>query len=637
MIILRMPHRKDIAYHSLWFKARSILFDITIVLLTYLLAVGIRTAIIDLDLKTLAFILIAAYAMPVLLYIFGVYNRLWVGSSGYGIELIASAVFIHAMIFTFADFIIENHPIPLTVVYVGNLLSLGGFVVLRFAPTIINNLMVYQAGIFQKTAVKDEIVRVMIVGAGEAGQLLYTNLRSHSNYRNQYFIVGYVDDAVNKQHIYIQNRPVLGKTRDIPELAEKHDIDLIIIAIANIGGQDFRRILAACQRTNARINIISGLSEYMNQPYTPLLRELAPEDLIGRSAIERHEAADFTPVLDKVVLITGACGSIGSVLSRQITAFNPQQVILLDVNESGLHDLHLDLSARHPDLHMSVVLGDIADEAGLRQVFKTYRPQVIFHAAAFKHVPILERFPNEAVRNNIRGTKNLVELAVEYGIERFVLISTDKAVKPSNVMGASKRICELLLLAYAQKSSVTTQFTSVRFGNVLGSRGSVVPIFEKQIKMGGPITITDPGMTRYFLSIPEAVNLVIHAACLTNGGDTFLLRMGDEVSITELAHRIIRMYGLRPDKDIPIVYTGVRPGEKLQEELYDSHLEKALPTVHPGIIRLHNEELERWDADLFLERTQHLLNTGIVDESRALEELTRILEIPPVQEAQLAG
>ncbi|MCC6804278.1 MAG: polysaccharide biosynthesis protein, partial [Anaerolineae bacterium] len=287
-----------------------------------------------------------------------------------------------------------------------------------------------------------------------------------------------------------------------------------------------------------------------------------------------------------------------------VTAYSPTKLVLLDNNESGLHDLVIEISTRHPDLNLVPALIDIKNPTLLRSLFIEHRPQVVFHAAAYKHVPMLERYPQQALEVNIRGTINVAELALTYGVERFVLISTDKAVKPSSVMGASKRVCELMLHALSQSHASDTRFTSVRFGNVLGSRGSVVPTFDRQIDEGGPVTVTHEDMTRYFMSIPEAVNLILHAVCLTEGDDIYVLQMGEVVRIVELAERMIRMRGLRPYRDIDIKFTGMRPGEKMHEELFNE-IEKPAVTSHPYIFKIEGWDPE-FDVLLFMERLSKL-------------------------------
>jgi FlaA1/EpsC-like NDP-sugar epimerase len=348
------------------------------------------------------------------------------------------------------------------------------------------------------------------------------------------------------------------------------------------------------------------------------LRDVQPEDSWG--------AAGGSPAVDmtrsgKVALVTGAAGSIGSELVRQLISYEPTLLVMLDNNESGLHDLYTELKPQFPDVEFRPVLADITQRDSLERVYATYRPQIVFHAAAYKHVPMQELFPHESIRVNIGGTRNLAELARDYGVERFVLISTDKAVDPSCVMGASKRAAELLMKALSAQSGHSTLFTAVRFGNVLGSRGSVAPTFNRQIDKGGPVTVTDKDMKRYFMTIAEAVNLVIHAAAMTTGGELFMLQMGEEVPILELAERMIRMRGLRPYDDIEIKFTGVRPGEKLNEKLQrDSEVQ--ISTIHPHIVKL--EDRDDWfDAELFMRQSAEVIridpnDLGVVEQAQAL-------------------
>jgi FlaA1/EpsC-like NDP-sugar epimerase len=326
--------------------------------------------------------------------------------------------------------------------------------------------------------------------------------------------------------------------------------------------------------------------------------------------------------MGKVVLVTGAAGSIGSELSRQIASYDPTRLIILDNNESALHDLTLDLQVAYPQLALIPALVDITILQSITRVFATQAPQIVFHAAAYKHVPLLESHPKEALRVNVMGTRQLAELAQQHQVERFVLISTDKAVNPSSVMGASKRLGELTVHALCQNKACGTLFTVVRFGNVLGSRGSVVPIFTRQIEKGGPITVTHPEMTRYFMSISEAVNLVIHAACLTEGDDIFVLRMGEVVRILDIAERMVRLRGLRPYEDIEIQIVGIRPGEKMHEELHDP-AENPVDTIHPYIMRL-----SRWKTlgatGTFLGKLDHLCHNGLNQDADIIAELSEL-------------
>lgn len=595
--------------------------DALVILAAYALAFLARASAnaIDIAPGMPTFMIFVVSLTLFLFYAFGVYHRLWSHTSGQGISVIIKAVGMSTLLLLIVDFPLRPRPVPLTVIVVGNMLALGGVIAVRYRQRLISGLaMQWRAPRAAESAAAAPRTRVLIVGAGESGQMLAMHLKRHAP--REFQIVGFIDDDPKKQGLLVEETPVLGPHTEIPRIVEEFKIDLIAFSIHKISGPRFREILSYCERTKARIKITPDVFRLMQARHTTtLLRDVQPEDLIGRRTVSHHEAVDLSPVRSKIILVTGASGSIGSELSRQMTTLNPEKLILLDKDESGLHDLYTELSSQHPHLEIIQFLADISERDTLRPVFETYRPQIIFHAAAYKHVPMLERFPNQAVHVNIGGTRNLAELAVEYGVQRFVLISTDKAVNPTSVMGASKRICELIIRAMAKRGNHNTLFTAVRFGNVLGSRGSVVPTFTRQIDSGGPVTITHPEMTRYFMSIPEAANLVIHAACLTSNGDIFLLKMGEVVKIVDLAERMIRLRGMRPYDDIEIRFMGMRPGEKLHEQLYDGSSESSYPTAHPGIIRLNNDA-DHLDGDALFAWIDQIMVTG-VSQQNALKEL----------------
>lgn len=538
-----------------------------------------------------AFIAPVLVTTLIVLYLFGVYRHIWSCASGQQV-----LVLVHAMIFATGLISAANlllalpqRPLPLSAVLFANVLALGGLVLVRYRERALAGVKWRWRAIWHREFPQNQ-KRVLVVGAGESGQATVRRFHQRTVNRDSYKIVGFVDDDPAKRGMIVEGVRVLGTRADIPRLAAEHRADLIVIAVHNISGADFRDILNHCQRTEARIRVAPDLFAMLDTAKaTPPLRELQPEDLLGRKPIGRYAGIDLGPVTGKAILVTGAAGSIGAELCRQLLAYEPTALIMLDNNESGLHDIFTELSARHPTAPLVPILADITDAALITEVFRERCPQVVFHAAAYKHVPMLQHFPDQAVRVNIAGTWNIASMAKGCNTERFVLISTDKAVNPSSVMGASKRVCELMMAALAQQTGHRTMFTAVRFGNVLGSRGSVVPTFNRQIDSGGPVTITDARMRRYFMSITEAVNLVIHAACLTRGGDLFMLKMGEEVPIIEIAERMIRMRGLRPHEDIAIKEVGMRPGEKLHEELHCAS-EHPLPTVHPGIVQLVDQD-----------------------------------------------
>lgn len=563
---------------------KSASLDIVITWAAYSMAFLTRAVTTPLDyLNGINAIVIISVINTLALYGFGIYQRIWSRTSGHGVVVIVNAMTVSTLVIIAGMTALQPRPLPLSVVVMGNVLTLVGFVAVRYRSRLISGLDWRWRAVWHHEFPNAQ-TRTLIIGAGIAGQELALRMKHHFPAAS-YTIVGFIDDDPEKKDMFVEGCRVLGSRHDISDVVERFKVELIVFAIHNISGPDFRAILSICEQTKALIKVVPDVYALFNaRQGTTLLRDVQPEDLLGRGTVTRHASVDLAPVTHKVVLVTGAAGSIGSELSRQIIDYDPVRVILLDNNESGLHDLTVELQGCCPKIDICPALVDISDYSTLKRVFVAHRPQVVFHAAAYKHVPMLEYYPQEALRVNIRGTAHLLRLTREYGAERFAFISTDKAVNPSSIMGASKRIGELMLHASAQDNS-RTLYTVVRFGNVLGSRGSVVPTFTRQIDHGGPVTITHSDMTRYFMSIPEAVNLIIHAACLTQGDDIYLLRMGEVVRIVELAERMIRMRGLRPYVDIDIVSTGIRPGEKIHEELYTS-AETPIETIHPGIIQL---------------------------------------------------
>ncbi|MDD3001554.1 MAG: nucleoside-diphosphate sugar epimerase/dehydratase [Candidatus Riflebacteria bacterium] len=408
--------------------------------------------------------------------------------------------------------------------------------------------------------------RVLVVGAGQGGETIIREIRRNMNLPIE--VVGLVDDDPTKLNQILLGVQVLGTTADLPNIVAEHSVDEIIIAIPSAGGSDLRRIVQQCQNTKVRFKTLPGLQDIISGKLAHLqLRDIAIEDLLRRAPSEINISEIAAYLTGKTVLITGAGGSIGSEICRQILPFQPKVLLLLGHGENSIFNIHQELLRNQSlgNTKLVPIITDIQDYDKLLKLFKAYKIDIVFHAAAHKHVPLMELNPEEAVKNNVIGTKNIVEVSHISKIERFVMISTDKAVNPTSVMGASKRVAEKILKCYAKRSS--TRFVAVRFGNVLGSRGSVIPMFKQQIENGGPITITHPNMIRYFMTIPEASKLVIQAGAYGKGGEVFILDMGEPVRIVDLAEDLIRLAGLEVGGDIEIKFTGVRPGEKLYEEL----------------------------------------------------------------------
>ena len=422
----------------------------------------------------------------------------------------------------------------------------------------------------------EDIQRTMIVGAGNAGRMILAEIKNArsdpKNPSSKLLPVCLVDDDPNKLHSRLSGVEVLGVCAEIPDLAKNFDIDTIIVAVPSCEEDEKRRILDYCSSTKCEIRVVPYLSELLlgDKGESQLLtqaKEIKIEDLLGRKPIEfnRNKIAKF--ICDKVCLVTGGGGSIGSELVRQIAKYSPKQIIIVDIYENNAYDIQQELRLEYGDsLDLVTLIASVRDYDKMECIFKQYRPQIVFHAAAHKHVPLMETSPEEAVKNNIFGTFNVATLAEFYRADKFVMISTDKAVNPTNVMGATKRACEMII-QYKAQTTVHTEFVTTRFGNVLGSNGSVIPLFRRQIESGAPVTVTHPDIIRYFMTIPEAVSLVLEAGAMAKGGEIFVLDMGAPVKITTLAENLIRMYGKVPYEEVPIIFTGLRPGEKLFEEL----------------------------------------------------------------------
>ena len=428
---------------------------------------------------------------------------------------------------------------------------------------------------------EEGVRRVLLVGAGDASEMMIREILRMDVER--YRVIGMVDDNPRKQHLRIHDIPVLGTTDNIRALCEQHEIEEILIAIPSASNKDKRRVIEQCEGTKVKFQSLPSLTDLIDQRVmVSQIRPVDINDLLGREAVELDDKQVSEFLTGRTILITGAGGSIGSEMCRQVAEFAPKRLILVEQSETPMFDIHNELRKTHPDIPYTPCICDIYDRDRVMTTWKMHKPDVVIHAAAHKHVPLMEWNPCEAVKNNIAGTRNVADASCETGVAEFVMISTDKAVNPSSVMGCSKRVAEIYTQARNGHRGCKTQFKAVRFGNVLGSNGSVVPTFRKQIAAGGPVTVTHKDMTRYFMTIPEASQLVLQAAAGGKGGQIFLLDMGEPVKISDLARQMITLSGFVPGEDIEIVYTGVRPGEKLYEELRND-TEDIEPTVNPKI------------------------------------------------------
>lgn len=446
------------------------------------------------------------------------------------------------------------------------------------------------------------LINVMIIGAGEAGNMLLREIKRSSHLPMR--VVCFIDDDPLKQGYYMNDVPIVGNRNSIGEMVKKYEVDEIYIALPSASINERRELMNICNDTGCKIKLLPGIYQLMNgEVKVSKLRNVEIEDLLGRDPISVNMNQIASYVENRTVMVTGGGGSIGSELCRQVAARHPRKLIIVDIYENNAYDIQMELRNAHPELNLDVRIASIRDGEKIDALFNELRPEVVYHAAAHKHVPLMEDSPNEAIKNNVFGTLNVVKAADKYHVKRFVQISTDKAVNPTNIMGASKRMCEMIIQAFSRHSR--TVFTAVRFGNVLGSNGSVIPLFKKQIAHGGPVTVTDKNIIRYFMTIPEAVSLVMQAGIFAKGGEIFVLDMGEPVKIDDLARNLIKLSGFTPDVDIPIIYTGLRPGEKLYEELLMD--EEGLQKTENGSIFI-GHPLD-FDEEVYFEQLHHLRGT----------------------------
>lgn len=585
-------------------------------------------------------IIIYALFCLVVFWFLRLYKSIWRFASYSELMRVILATVVTGVIYTGSLLIINLH-MPVSYYVIGITVQFIATLGIRFF---------YRFVLLLRGRTNNEVQKknVMIIGAGSAGQMLFRDIK-HAKETNE-TVACFIDDNPNKWNRYIDDVPVFGSRDHILEAVDKFKIEKIYVAVPSANPQDKRDILRVCNETSCELMNLPGMYQlYTGQVSVSKMKKVQIEDLLGRDPIKPNMDEVFAYVRNKVVLITGV-GSIGSELARQIASHNPKQLILFDVYENNAYDIQLELRKKYPNLDLVTLIGSVRDSRKMFDLFKKYRPQIVYHAAAHKHVPLMEDSPCESIKNNAMGTYKTAYAAMVHGCEKFVLISTDKAVNPTNIMGASKRLCEMIIQAFAAKikegkayeipqlftheedmierpeikealKTTQTEFVAVRFGNVLGSNGSVIPIFKRQIEAGGPVTVTHPDIIRYFMTIPEAVSLVLLAGTYAHGGEIFVLDMGEPVKITTLARNLIRLSGYTPDVDIKLEFTGLRPGEKLYEEKLMA--EEGLKKTKNDLIHIGCPI--PFDINEFLDELDGLLDAAYRNEDDMKERVQKIV------------
>ena len=583
----------------------------------------------------------------VIYYIYRLYHSIWAFVSITELKRITIADLVLIPVYIIGAVFMELH-MPKSYYFMGYILSCVCCAGVRFSYRYIR----FYVRSLQNSTRKEEKEkdRIMVIGAGTVGQTLIREIRKADSVHAR--VVCAIDDNPEKKGRFLEGIPVVGNRYDIVDMVKKYDINRIIYAIPSTTGQNRKDILNLCKETGCRMQTVPSVSQIVNEEVSMTkLREVEISDLLGRKQIlvNMDEITEY--IRGKVVLVTGGGGSIGSELCRQVAARNPKQLVILDIYENNAYDIQMELKKKYPQLNLEVIIGSVRDSRKIFKVFSTYRPDIVYHAAAHKHVPLMEDSPCEAIKNNAVGTYKTAFAALAHGTKKFVLISTDKAVNPTNIMGASKRLCEMIIQAFDYKvkegkaeeipqlfthavkkelvnkkwkdaiQNAKTEFVAVRFGNVLGSNGSVIPLFKKQIEAGGPVTVTDPEIIRYFMTIPEAVSLVMQAGTYAEGGEIFVLDMGEPVKIDTLARNLIRLSGYRPDEDIKIEYTGLRSGEKLYEEVLMS--EEGLKKTKNDLIYIGCPI--PFDIEEFLQELDELLEAAYKNKDDIKERVQKVV------------
>ena len=522
----------------------------------------------------------------VIFYICRLYHSIWRLASVAELRMIITAYLI-IMVVDVAGMLFMHLRMPRSYYFMGYVLCFCMTAGTRFSYRLLRSYTNRK----RQDEGKDEQDRIMIIGGGEAGQILIKELINSSRFHTKVCCV--IDDNPNKRGRVLEGIPIVGDRNDILEMVEKYEVNHIIYAIPTSSAKTRKEILNICKETKCRLQTVPGVYQLLNgEVSVSTLKNVEIQDLLGREQIKVNNEEILNAIGDKIVLVTGGGGSIGSELCRQIATSNPKQLIIFDMYENNAYDIQQELIRKYPDLNLVTLIGSVRNTNRLAWLMQTYKPDIVFHAAAHKHVPLMEDSPNEAIKNNVLGTYKTATAAARAGVKKFVLISTDKAVNPTNIMGASKRLCEMVIQMMNREYKDTT-FVAVRFGNVLGSNGSVIPLFKKQIADGGPVTVTHKDIIRFFMTIPEAVSLVLQAAYYAKGGEIFILDMGEPVKIDDMARNLIKLSGFTPDVDIMVEYTGLRPGEKLYEELLMN--EEGLESTENSLIHIGKPiEMDDW-------------------------------------------
>lgn len=552
------------------------------------------------------YVLINVVTTLIIFLVLNLYNRVWSYASAHeAVSVIGACLLSTALQALGMSLLFIKEPRSYPIIYF--MLLTMTTLITRFSYRMLH---IMEQGMARS---KGRARNTIVIGAGEAGSMIITELKT-SRYLNQK-VVCVIDDNPSKKGKYIHGIKIVGGRDVIEEYAKKYDVEEIILAIPSASTKDTRDILRICNKTDCKLKVLPGMYQLINEDISvSKLREVSIEDLLGRDTIDIDLESVGEYVHNKCVLVTGGGGSIGSELCRQIAAHQPRQLIIFDIYENNAYDIQQELKRKYPGLRLETLIGSVRNTKRIEGVMELYRPDVVFHAAAHKHVPLMEDSPNEAIKNNVLGTYKTARAADKFGVKKFVLISTDKAVNPTNIMGASKRLCEMIIQTFSKYSN--TEYVAVRFGNVLGSNGSVIPLFKKQMEAGGPVTVTHPDIIRYFMTIPEAVSLVLQAGAYAHGGEIFVLDMGEPVKIADLAKNLIRLSGYTLGVDMEIKYTGLRPGEKLYEELLTK--EEGLKKTDNNLIFI-GKPLE-FDEVHFLSQLRELEEAAI-DEDRDIKEI----------------